>query len=307
MSLPKPTKKPPIALLRAVLGYAQRLKVVDVGANPSDGGRPLYTNLLEAGDIDLIGFEPNFACLESLNAKKSSNELYLPYVIGDGQRHTLHMCRADGMSSLFQPNPSVLNLFHIFPTWARVTSTQEIDTVRLDDIPETEGCDFLKMDIQGAELIALHGAVNRLRDIVAIQAETLFVPMYTNQALFSEVEQYLRQRGFMLHRFVETDDRMLSPFSIDADPMIRGSQTVWTDAVFVRDLTRLDLLTDRQLLVLATIAYDFYASFDLVLFLLREHDRRHGGTLAGSYLYNLQPFYDKQQLRVLNFELRDPD
>jgi hypothetical protein len=66
------------------------------------------------------------------------------------------------------------------------------------------------------------------------------------------------------------------------------SQLLWADAVFVKDFTRFELFTERQLLSMATIMHDCYQSFDLVLRLLTEHDTRAGTQLAATYLSRLQ-------------------
>jgi hypothetical protein len=58
--------------------------------------------------------------------------------------------------------------------------------------------------------------------------------------------------------------------------------------VFVRDLTRLDALADRQLLAMAAILHDAYGAVDIAFRALAEHDRRHGGGLAPRYLAGLQ-------------------
>lgn len=63
----------------------------------------------------------------------------------------------------------------------------------------------------------------------------------------------------------------------------------WADAIFVRDLTRLDVLTSEQLLRMAVILYDCYRSHDLVLYLLREHDRRTGSGYGKAFFEMLRP------------------
>jgi FkbM family methyltransferase len=264
-----------------------RVKVVDVGANPIDGTPP-YAALLQAGNASVVGFEPNPQALAKLNEMKGPHESYLPWAVGDGGRHTLHVCQAPGMTSLLPPNPDVLNLFHGFPEWGRILATEEVETVRLDDIPETEGAELIKLDIQGGELMALRHAPTRLADALAIQSEVEFLPMYVGQPLFSEVDAFLRQRGFMFHRFFSQNSRVIRPMLLNNDIYAGMSQLLWADAIFVRDLTRLDLLLDRQLLSMATILHDCYLSIDLVLYLLAEHDRRTGTQLGTLYLSGLQ-------------------
>ena len=267
----------------SLTGHAVRVKVVDVGANPIDTDAP-YSEMLSAGDADIVGFEPNPEGLAELNRRRGPNETYLPYAVGDGKRHTLSFCRAPGMTSLLQPNPRVLNLFHGFPQWSQVTSREEVDTVRLDDIPETALVDLLKMDIQGAELMVLRSAEARLADALVIQTEVEFLPMYVDQPLFADLDLFLRKHDFVFHRFFPTVSRVIQPMLVNQDIYAGMSQTVWADAIFVRDFTRLELLNDAQLLRMARIMHDCYKSYDLVLHLLLEHDRRTGGRLGPTYL-----------------------
>ena len=264
-----------------------RIKVVDIGANPIDGVPP-YAALLRAGDADVVGFEPNADALTRLNQIKGPHETYLPYIVGDGARHTLHSCHAPGMTSLLTPNPAVLNLFHGFPDWGRVLSTELVDTVRLDDVPETVGVELIKIDIQGGELMALSHGKMRLRDTLLIHTEVEFLPMYIGQPLFSEVEIFLRSEGFQLHRFFPAVSRVLRPLLINNDIYAGLNQLVWADAVFIRDLSRLDALSEAQLLKTAKILHDCYQSVDAALCLLTEYDRRTGARLGGAYLSGLQ-------------------
>ncbi len=277
----------PSASFAALTGVDLRVKVVDVGANPIDGDPP-YAALLRAGAAEVVGFEPNRAALADLDARKGPHETYLPHALGDGGRHRLHLCQAPGMTSLLEPDPAVLGLFHGFPDWGRVLATEEVATVRMDDLPETAGADLLKLDIQGAELMVLRHAQARLRDAVVIQAEVEFLPLYRGQPLFAEVEVFLRDHGFRFHRFFPAVSRAIRPVLVGGDPYAGLSQLVWADAIFVRDLTRTEALSARQLLAAAAILHGCYGSYDLVFHLLAAHDARCGGALAPRYLAGLQ-------------------
>ena len=270
----------------AIMGSSPAIRIVDVGANSIDGP-PLYTPLLCAG-ATLVGFEPHPDAFGRLIQGKRDNETYLPHAIGDGKAHTLHICAAEGMTSLLSPNPAVLNLFHGFSPCSQVTAKQPVETVRLDDIDEASGADMLKIDIQGGELMALQHAETLLKSLLVIQTEVEFLPMYVNQPLFSDVDQFLRSRGFVLHRFCPTVSGVISPMPLNKICAGMG-QLVWADAIFVRDFTRLETWSDRQLVATAAILHDCYGSFDLALHLLTEHDRRTGATLAPAYLAGLQP------------------
>ena len=281
-----------IPTFRTLTGENPPLKIIDLGANPVDG-EPPYAALFEGG-AEVVGFEPNREARAALDARKSSRETYLPYAIGDGERHRLHICQAPGMTSLLPPNEAVLNLFHGFPSWGKVLSVEEVDTRRLDDIAETEGADYIKLDIQGAELMALRGAARRLADAVVIHCETEFLQMYQGQPLFSDIELFLRGHGFAFHRFFPIVSRMVQPLSMGEDIYAGMSQQFWADSVFIRDLTKLDALSEKQILAMAAILHDCYQSVDVVVHLLIAHGQRTGRELAGAYLEGLRTSATRQ-------------
>ena len=267
----------------ALTRTATRVKVVDIGANPIDGSPP-YAGLLKAGQADVVGFEPNPDALDRLNTQKGPNETYLPYAIGDGGPHTLHICMAQGMTSLLKPDPVVLGCFHGFPDWGRIVDTRSVKTVRLDDVAETTGFDLLKIDIQGAELMAFQNGIERLRDAVIIHTEVEFLPLYVGQPLFSDVDQFLRSQGFTFHRFAPLVSRVIQPVLVNNNIYEGLSQTVWADAIFVKDFTKLERLNDKQLVTMAKLLHDCYQSVDLSAHLLVEYDRRNGTALCSTYL-----------------------
>lgn len=266
-----------------ILDGLPAVKIVDIGANPIDGDPP-YAALLRSGHAEVVGFEPNRAALDVLRQKQGPHETYLPHAIGDGRRHTLHLTQAPGMSSLLEPNPDLLTLFHGFPDWSRVVRTEPVDTVRLDDVPETAGVDMIKIDIQGAELMALSNATARLATTLVIQTEVEFVPMYRDQPLYGEVETFLRAHGYLLHRFEPLVSRVVKPMLLGGNIRAGFSQVLWTDAIFVRDPTRLDALDDGQLLRTAVLLHECYGSVDLALHFLLAHDRRTGRDFGPRYL-----------------------
>ncbi len=265
--MPRPT--PLNTLLQAEI----RIKVLDIGANPIDA-RPPYVSLLQSGHARIVGFEPEPKALAKLNLRKGASETYLPFAVGDGQPHTLHVCVSPGMTSLFQPNLKVLDLLHGFSEWARVVRTEEVQTRRLDDVPEAAEFDLLKIDVQGAELMIMQNALAGLKHAVCVQTEVEFMPLYIDQPLFADVDQFLRGQGFVLHRFDQLVSRTLKPVLVNSNKYAGLSQLFWTDAICIRDFTRLEFLTATQLLRLALILNDCYGSFDLVMHLLSEYDRR---------------------------------
>jgi FkbM family methyltransferase len=61
---------------------------------------------------------------------------------------------------------------------------------------------FMVLDIQGAELMALRGARRTVAAMDAVQAEAGIVEMYEGGALYSEIQSFLSQLGLPLHKGV---------------------------------------------------------------------------------------------------------
>jgi hypothetical protein len=78
----------------------------------------------------------------------------------------------------------------------------EVKLTRLDAL-FGEPVDLLKLDLQGYELEALRGCGEWIRQIKLITTEVEFLPLYEGQPLFSDVEAYLRERGFCLLNLYE--------------------------------------------------------------------------------------------------------
>ena len=275
---------PPIRPLAQILGLNLVVEVVDVGANPIDGNPP-YKPLLGRKSARLVGFEPNRDALARLKARKGSNETYLRHAVADGKRHTLHVCQAPGMTSLLRPNRDLYKYFGGFDDWCKVVREEEIDTVTLDDVKEIKRLDYLKIDIQGGELMVFQNAPRRLAECLVIQSEVEFLPLYEGQPLYSEVETYLRSQGFVIHCFwPKPHTRALKPLVVEGNIRKGLNQVMDADAVFIRDFTRFDRLDSGQLLRMATVMHDVYQSLDVVLRLLIEHDRRLGSRFAATYM-----------------------
>jgi FkbM family methyltransferase len=80
----------------------------------------------------------------------------------------------------------------------------EVGTVTLDNFCEKENINkiqILKMDIQGAELMALEGAMNLLakQAIDLIYTEVMFANFYDGQGTFYDLYQFLDKHNFVLY------------------------------------------------------------------------------------------------------------
>jgi len=248
--------------LEQILSPQRLTSVVDIGANPIDGVPP-YKPLLDRGLCKLIGFEPQQEPLKKLNELKGPLERYLPTAIADGSHHTLHVCRASGMTSLLEPNKQYLQLFSDFPGLATTVTTEPVATKRLDDVDEIDSLDFLKVDAQGAEFDIIRYGRSKLAATVAIHIEVRFITFYHNEAPIGIIDTELRSFGLIPHCFVSIKRWPIAPVVIDSTPRKPLHQILGADMLYVKDFSRFENMSAEQWKHLAIIAHYCYGSIDL--------------------------------------------
>jgi len=251
--------------LRDLLSPSRLTHVVDIGANPLDGGEPPYLPMLNANLCHVTGFEPQGEPLLALQRRCGPNELYLPYAVGDGGLHALNVCRASGMTSLLEPDPTTLGLFPTLQPFGVVIERVPLETRRLDDIDEIAHLDLLKIAIGGGELAVFRHGHNKLAGAVAIQTEVSFVTWYQSQPPFGEVDAELRRQGFIPHCFTGLRRSSIGTVPVGGGTPPPPNQLTEADVVYVRDFAQPDVITDEQLKHLALIAHHCYRSIDLTL------------------------------------------
>jgi len=269
----------------------------------SETGNSLHFTILEIGALQLvknegfhflleifpgsriIAFEVDDGLCENLNKKAQPGLKYFPVALGRTEEkrrfyETVHpMC-----SSLYMPNEKLLDLYNNLEM-ARLKSVGIMDTVSLDHFVSNHdigSVDFIKIDIQGAELEVLEGGVSTLENTLAIVSEVEFVPLYEDQPLFGDVCAFLAGQGIGFHKFLGLSGRTLKPLILQND-LTFATQHLWSDALFLRDIAQLSRLSSQQLLKYAVIS-NLYNSLDVALFCILEHDKREGTRLAEKYL-----------------------
>lgn len=250
---------------------AGAIAIADIGA-AFLGETPPYQPLLDSGAGRLFAFEPDARQLEALRRRLGATGTVFAEAVGDGAEHTLHVCNY-GWSSVFEPDPAALAFFNSFAQLGRVEAKMSIQTRRLDDMAELPQIDFLKMDVQGAELMVLQNGRGKLADCVAVQLEASFVTLYKNQPPFGAVDLEMRAQGFIPHRFMDVKRWSIAPAIAGNDPRVALNQLLESDIVYIRDLTRPERISDPQLKKLAAIAH-VYRSPDLATRCLTELQKR---------------------------------
>jgi FkbM family methyltransferase len=217
---------------------------IDVGCR--DGIRPAWRALRP--NALLVGFDPDPAECARLNnlAGDVEQERYEPLALGasDGEA-TLHLTADPQSSSLYPPNPRALRRYP--ELWRHEQrGTQTIATTTIDlwaDRADVGSIDAMKIDVQGAELDVLRGAERSLESVRVIETEVEFQELYQGQPLFTDVDRFLRDRGFDLWRLRELHYCGLSPAG-HGEPVFGvgdyvertrlGGQVAWANAVYVR-------------------------------------------------------------------------
>jgi FkbM family methyltransferase len=224
------------------------LVVIDVGCR--DGDAAGWTRF--GSNVHVIGFEPDVEECERLQADYDGpgRRTFVPVALGGHRGEALlHLTRFPQSSSLYEPNTEAIERH------PALTAHEEIDrrTVTLTTLDEwieeadAPAPDFIKLDIQGAELDVLRSSPRALETVRALELEVEFQPLYRDQPLFADVDAYLREQGFVLWRLRglrhlavagAAPDDILMGYSVLADQaelQPTGGQLSWGDAVYVRD------------------------------------------------------------------------
>lgn len=264
------------------------IRIVDVGALWLSEESHIYRPLLRTDKASVIGFEPIPEECEALNRRFGHpHRRFLPCAIGDGSKHPFYRCNFPMTSSLLEPDLNLMDQFHDLSCYCQIASVEEIETHRLDDLKDISPIDYLKIDVQGSELDVLKGAARTLRDTLVVQAEVEFLPIYKNQPLFAEIDEFLRRHGLMFHSFTGMETRALESFK-GTGASSGNRQLLWADAVYIRPmLTWIDLPVE-SLLKLALILHEVYRAFDFSAKLLRMVDDRSGTAYCPQYLHMIQ-------------------
>ena len=217
---------------------ATPLTIVDVGSR--GGFEPQWD--VYGDSARLIGFESDAEECDKLNALRSGLRRHYPVALHrDKGTRPFYVTKHTAASSFFKPYSRFLDRL---PESVNRTIKEErmLETLDLDSFLGEEdvgAVDFIKLDTEGAEYDILLGAKNTLsKSVFGISLEMLFNRQRIGEPLFSEIDLFLREQGFVIYdlpvfRCART---VLSPhmFSDNAGPTDKG-QVAWTQAIYFRD------------------------------------------------------------------------
>lgn len=187
--------------------------VLHIGGNVGEEF-PVY---MELGITNQCWFEPNPEIFKKLerNISVNASAIAFQYCVGDRDVNVvLHESNNAGQSS------SILELgtHKIAHPEVHYINDIPVRMVRIDtffaDTPFDY--DFLNIDIQGAELLALKGMGDMLHNFKWAYLEVNWKELYIGCALFDEVVEYMANYGFKVAEYLQC------------------GQTSWGDCLFIK-------------------------------------------------------------------------
>lgn len=250
--------------------------ILEVGALPLEGQVEPFHQLLDFfPNSKIIAFELDPVLCTTLNNKATKKITFYPVALGETQeKRLLYETNHPMCSSLYKPNEDLIRQYTCMEV-AYLKSIHETETVSLDYFcsnNDIHDIDFIKIDIQGAELDFFKGGVNSIADIIATVCEVEFLPHYIDQPLFGDVCSFLSKNNLMFHKFLSMCGRTLKPVIL-AENSCFATQHIWSDALFIKDISKLSELSPDKLLKLGLIAYG-YGSPDVTFHCIRLFDEK---------------------------------
>ncbi|MFK5597694.1 FkbM family methyltransferase [Methylobacterium sp. HMF5984] len=181
-----------------------KIHFVDVGA--SKGIQPKW--LRQKDNIIPVLFEPNPEEARRLRDQLSAFEKSFVIETGLADRNgpqQLHIGEHYGCTSILEANSAFLSDYQIAASY-HVKDTVEIECARYDGLVGAGKApvpDVIKIDVEGYESHVLEGFGSLLHNVVGIETEVFFYPVYKRQALFHDLIAQLEPFGLRLKRIEE--------------------------------------------------------------------------------------------------------
>jgi len=188
-------------------------------------------------------FEPDPASHTALAEFYAGKSPFADLVIHDcalaekDEMRRLHVTKSAVNTSLLEPDPAFASRYGV--AGLAVTHTIDIRTRSLDGALARDRkekghvAELIKLDCQGAEYDILLGAEEILnRECVALICESEFAEMYRGQRTFSEVDLFLRKKGFVLYGL---EPHFVSARNLDRRLCETEERLLWVDALYFKD------------------------------------------------------------------------
>ena len=227
----------------------------------------------------IVCFEPDRTEFEDLVAKGDKRWrqfTVLPYAVGGvSASRELHVPDDVRGASLLPHNPSMVERFgreNLHVTKAAVpVQTCTLDALRREG--HIDRVDYIKIDVEGAELDILNAGSAILQDCVALKVECSFLPQRLNQPLVWDVVPFLTAQGFEvvdlqeIHRW-RRRNLPAHPYRVRAAMEYSRGQVAQCDVILLRSAEQTRDTEQALRLIVLSAALGF---FDYGISVLRGH------------------------------------
>jgi FkbM family methyltransferase len=173
----------------------QPKSIFDIGSSNA-GWSGVMLQLFPFAQFDLfeplLQYKAHFRAFSSLVCSKGPSVFQHETLLGNARKLAVMHSDDDGFGASVLPRAAI----------GELRQRISLQMVRLDDYRRKHGLpspDVLKLDVQGAELLVLRGAIDTLRTVQVIQTEVWFVRDYGPKTpLFHEIQEFLHRRAFQL-------------------------------------------------------------------------------------------------------------
>ena len=195
--------------------------------------------------VNAIGFEPESVALKRLDSRATSPwrmVKFLPFgVSGSGGYKKLYIPKDPSAASILEHNNQIGVKF-AKPQFFELDRIEEIETQTLDESTKIAGVgaiDYLKLDIEGAELEVLKNSSSFTENLLALKTEVSFVEFRKGQPLANNVDAFLKTKGFVLMDFIEPanwrkEGYIIHPHTSNESPPYSRGQLMHGDYLFFR-------------------------------------------------------------------------
>lgn len=197
--------------------YGKPKGIIHIGAHLMEERK----DYISKGLYNTIWVEANpnvFSRIEFIN-HDNTNERVFNFAITDVDdvEMEFNITNNGESSSILELEKHKIHHPHIYVSEVIKVMTKRMDTLLLTNKINIESYDFLNIDIQGAELLALKSFGDLLNNIKYIYTEINTDKLYKDCALVSDIDDYLESYKF---KRVETS---MSPYE-------------WGDALYIKNL-----------------------------------------------------------------------
>lgn len=178
-----------------------KISLIDAGADAFRDGRTCWEGIGKS-NIILYAFDGDGCEQKNHEARDNDwNHHYYPVIVSDKNGlYPFHIYKCPPRSSVFPPNKKlseILRYDHGEPMdeLNSVVETKILQHASLDSYWEIDEFDFLKMNIEGAELLALEGFGGGIKDCLGVEIELAFLGLRDGAPYFSDIDPILREKG----------------------------------------------------------------------------------------------------------------